>query len=116
LLVGRQAAAVGPLEREHLLLDLRAVGFGVVDGAAVVVALARLAEVGEPEAAGIVEHQVVRAVQPAAVAGIVERLELAGLGIDHLDRAGLVVGRHRAGKQPAAGPLDPVEAAVVGQT
>ena len=114
LAVGREAAAVGPLQREDLLLDLRAVGLGVVDGAAIVVALARLAEIGEPEAAGIVEHQVVGAVQLPAVAGVVERLELAGLGIDHLDRAALVVGRRRAREQPAVGPLDPVEAAVVG--
>ena len=41
LLVGRQAAAVGALEREDLLLDLRAVGLGVVDGAAIVVVFAR---------------------------------------------------------------------------
>src|SRR5581483_8182966 len=108
--VRRQAATVRPLEREHLLLDLRAVGAGVVDRAPVVVAFARLAEIGEPEAAVLVEHDIVRAVELPPVALVVHRLELAGLGIDHLDRAALVVGGLRAGEQPAISPFGPIAA------
>src|SRR6185295_4581862 len=66
--VGRQPDPVGPLEREDGLLDPRAVRPGVVDGAAVGIALARLAEVGEPEAARAVEDQVIGPAQAPAVA------------------------------------------------
>jgi hypothetical protein len=60
--------------------------------------LTRLAEVGEPEAAGIVEDNVVWAVQLAAITRIIKRLDLAGLGIDVLDRAALVGGGLGAGE------------------
>src|SRR2546425_11882936 len=78
-------------QRKDRFADRRAVGLRVVDGATVGVTLARLAEVGEPEAARVVEDEVVRAAQTAAIAAIVERLELAALGIDDLDAARRVV-------------------------
>ena len=113
LLVGREADAVGPLEREDRLLDRRAVRLGVVDDAAVAVALARLAQIGEPEPARPVEHQVVRPAQALAVAAVVERVELARLRIHHLDAAGhVVVGLgHR---EELARAVHELEAAVVG--
>src|SRR5207249_10084761 len=51
----------------------------------------RLAQVGEPEAAGTVEDEIVRAAQLPSIARVVERLELAALGIDDLNAAGLVI-------------------------
>src|SRR5439155_1406627 len=85
----------------------------VIDGAAIRVARARLAEVGEPEAASGVEDEVVRPAEPPAVAAVVERVELAALGIDHLDAAGGVVVRLGDGEELARA-LDELEAAVVG--
>src|SRR5207247_9788901 len=60
-------------------------------GAAVGVALARLAQVGEPEAAVTVEDEIVRAAQLPSIARVVERLELAALGIDDLDAPAPVI-------------------------
>src|SRR5439155_3742652 len=91
LLVGRQPDAVRSLEREDRFLDQRAVGLRVVDGAAVGIALARLAEVREPEAAGAVEDEIIRPAQPSSIARVVERLELAALGIDDLDAPAPVI-------------------------
>ena len=64
--VGRQADAVGRVEREDDLLAARAVGLGVVDAGAVAGAVEAHAVVGEPEAAVAVEHEVVRRAERAA--------------------------------------------------
>src|SRR5207245_6906728 len=61
--VRREPDPVRPLEREDRLLDHRAVGLRVVDRAAIHVALARLAEIREPEADGIVEAELVRSAE-----------------------------------------------------
>src|SRR5213594_3166484 len=58
--VGGEADAVRRIEREDRLADERAVGARVEDARPVAVALAHLAVVGEPEAAGRVEDDVVR--------------------------------------------------------
>src|SRR5688500_3111425 len=49
--------------------------------------------VGEPEAAGFVEDEVVGADQPPAVAAVVDGLEAAGGEVEALDRAALMAGR-----------------------
>ena len=104
---------VQPLQREDRLLDHRAVGLRVVDDPAIHVAVARLAEVGEPEAAGAVEHEIVGPAQLHPVARVVQRLEFSGLGVDDLDEAALVVVALRDREQ-LAGPLHEFQAAVVG--
>src|SRR5262249_57394930 len=91
LFVRGEADAVGPLQGENRLADHRAVGLGVVDDAAVVVALTCLPEIGEPEAARAVEDEVVGPAQTLAVASVVERLELARLRIHALDTPARVV-------------------------
>ena len=94
------------------VLDRRPVGLGVVEPALVDVAGARLAEVGEVEAALVVEDDVVRAPQPEPVALGVEVLDLAGGDVDPLDPAADVVGWLRPGDGHAV-DLGPLEAAVV---
>src|SRR5947207_930355 len=75
--VGREADAVRRIEREDHLADARAVGARVEDAGAVAIALAHLAVVGEPEAAGRVEDDVVRPAEPPPVARGVEVLDPA---------------------------------------
>jgi len=50
------------------LADRAAVGARIVDAAAVTVARSGLAEIGEPEAAALVEDEIVRTAQRVAVA------------------------------------------------
>src|SRR5438132_4746586 len=116
--VGREADAVRTPEGIGRLDDARAVGLRVVQAAAVDVAGPLLAEVGEPEAAGRVEHDVVRTAQPVPVAFRVEPGDGARARVDALDPAALEIGWlvaagreiHRDGD---AGALAPEEAAVV---
>src|SRR5690606_3645825 len=99
---------------EDLLLDARAVDGGVADAAAVPVAMARLARVGEPDAAGGVDHQVVGPADVAPVYPVVQDFDLAGLDIDAFDASGAVVLRRAAGDPAAILALPESEAAVVG--
>jgi len=69
------------------------IGKGVVDAALVPVAWPGLAVIGEPEATSIVEHKVVRAPQPMAVALGVEHRRLPRGQVDALDAPAAVVGR-----------------------
>src|SRR6185503_10407143 len=81
---------------------------------AAVIALAReaLAHVREPEAAGAIEHDVVRTAEPFAVECFVNALGAAGGEIDPLDAPGGVVrgGPHRREK---SADLAPFESAVI---
>src|SRR5258705_5633856 len=91
--------------------DPRAVDTRVVHGAEATHLVVRLAEAGKPEAALGVEHDVVRAVERLAVAGIVERREAPGFQVDPLDRSAVIFGGWRArpmrlARQPP--PTDPV--------
>jgi uncharacterized protein (DUF1786 family) len=85
-----------------LLADVAAVGPGVIDRAVLAAVGRGTAVVGEPEAAGLVEDQVVRAYQPLAVAGIVDGRELAALQVEALDHTAGVAGRGWAGDGQAA--------------
>src|SRR5262249_54573562 len=104
--------AVRPVEREDHLPDERPVGPRVEDAGAIPVALAQLAVIGEPEAAGRVEDDVVRAAERPAVAGGVDVLDLAGVEIDPLDPTARVVVRLVA-RDGETGEIVPLEAAVV---
>jgi hypothetical protein len=68
--------------------------------------------VGEPEAAGRVEHQVVRPPQRVRAAGFEQRFNNAAGEVDPLDAAARVVPRLVPGQQVGA-DLVPLEAAVV---
>ena len=92
LAVGRQAAAVRRGEREGDFLDLAAVCLGVVDAAAIPIALAHLAEVGEVEAAVRIEDKVVGPVQLMVRSPRIERRDGAAVQVDSLDASARVVG------------------------
>jgi len=112
LVVGRQADAVVAERAEERLGDLRAIGGGVVDAALVALAWQVVAEIGEPQAAGPVEHEVVGRAQRMVAAAVVEPVDLAGRQIDALDAAAGVVGGDPGGDGDALA-LDPGGAAVV---
>jgi hypothetical protein len=92
--------------------DPAAVQRGPVDRAVVAVTRAGLAEIGEPEPAPAIQHEVVRPAQPATIAGVVEPRHRAGRGIDPLDAAAAVVGGLAVRAQQAL-RLGPGEAAIV---
>src|SRR5262249_28808516 len=94
------------------LADHRSVGLGVVDAGAIAIALTDLAVVREPEAAALVEDDVVRAAQRMAVALRVQHFDLPAVDVDPLDAAAAVVARLVAGHGQAV-HLVPFEAAVV---
>ena len=110
--VRRQGDAVGVVEAVDELGDRRAVGRAVVHAGLVLVTSAGLAEIGEVEAALVVEHDVVRPAQRVAAALRVDVLDRPGVDVDALDAAADVVGRLRAGGDDAV-ELVPLEAAVV---
>src|SRR5207302_10427693 len=112
LAVGRQADAVRSVGGKDHLADHRAVRLRVVDARTVTIALAVLAVIREPEAAGGVEHDVVRAAQPVTVALGVEHLHFAGVDVDALDAPAAVVLRLQA-RHGEAADLVPFEAAIV---
>src|SRR5215471_1143850 len=99
-LVGRQPDAVRRQHRIHQLDDFRAVRQRVIEPTIVAMRRVPLTEIGEIEPALAVEHDVVRRRQFAAVELAVEHARLAGLQIDALDRAALVIGPG-AGRQKA---------------
>src|SRR5207248_1971831 len=90
-----------------------AIGLRVVDAGDVAGTALADAVVGEPEAAGAVEHDVVRRAQRMPVALLVERRDFAAAEIDALDRA---VSGVRGGRWPGereAHHLHELEAAAV---
>ena len=112
LAVGRQATAVRAEERIGEANDLRAVGQRVIDAAMVAMTRIALAEIGEIEAALLVEHQIVGRAELVAVALDVESPRLAGLRVEPLDRPVLVVGMRPLSHRLA---LDVAAAAVVAE-
>ena len=106
LAVGRQADAVRLVDRKDHLANQRAVDLRVADAAAIPVAMARLAGIGETEAAMRVHDEVVRTADVAVVDLVVEHLEFAGLDVHAFDAAGdVIVGRTRwspSGRRRAA--------------
>jgi hypothetical protein len=112
--IRRQADAVGIVEREDHLPARTAVGLGVEDAGNAAAALRGLAVIGEPEAAGIVEDEVVRSLERHVARRGIEFLESAGGEIDALDRpAAIVVGG--AVRQAHPVPVAPPEAAIVAE-
>src|SRR5690606_1802193 len=75
-------------------------------------AAAPLAQIGEPETAGLVEDDIVRAVERNTVALGIELLDLAGLEVHTLDTSARIILRDIARKEkPVA--IMPLEAAIV---
>ena len=68
--------------------------------------------IGEPEAPGAIEHQVVRSAERATLAGVVENGEFPRGEIEALDAATAVVGGLVPGIEPSV-PLMPLKAAVI---
>ncbi len=67
----------------------------VVDRADIHVARTTLPEIAEPQAALLVEHQIIRAVQLPVTATFEQGLDLAGCEIDPLKRTTEIFGRRR---------------------
>ncbi len=113
-LVRRQADAIG---RDHMRPragDAGAVGTRVEHSAMFAALWGSAAVVGEPEATSPVEDDIVGAVEPLAVAGVVDGLDLAAGDIHALNITAGVAGRSRP-RNGQAFLLDPGErAAVVG--
>src|SRR5205823_14717212 len=112
LLVRRQADAVGGQHAVHGFDDLLHAGFEIIERADIHLAGAALAEIGEPEAAVLVEHQVVRPPQRVLAASVDYGLDLAAMHVDALDRAALIVVGLRPRHDHLAGG-NPAEAAIV---
>ena len=96
----------------HGLDDLLHAGLEVVERADVHLTGTALAEIGEPEAAMLVEHQVVGPAQRMLAAFVDDGLDLAALQIDALDRAAEVILGLRARHDHLARGY-PAEAAIV---
>jgi hypothetical protein len=94
-------------------LGVIAAGVAVEQAAAVHVALARLAQVGEIKAAVRVEHDVVGTAQGAAFDRVVQPLGPAGGQVDAFDATARVVVGLAHGAQAPVGLGVPAEAAVV---
>src|ERR1700749_4253334 len=92
--------------------DLLHAGLDVIERADIHVAGAALAEVGEPQPALLVEHEVVRTAQAVLATPGHDSFDLAALQIDALDRAALIVLRLRPRHDHVAG-RNPGEAAIV---
>src|SRR6202008_5083351 len=97
---------------EHALDDLAHAGMEVIEAAEIHLAGAALAEIGEPQAAMPVEHEIVRPAQRMLAASVDDGLDLAALQIDALDRAAEIILRLSARHDRGAG-RDPREAAIV---
>ena len=67
--------------------DLLRAWLHVIECADIHVAMAALAEIGEPEPALLVEHQIVRPLQGMRTAFVEQRFDLAVREVDALDRA-----------------------------
>ena len=111
-LVRREADPVGRDDVVAHPHDLRAVGLGVIERAELAALRRRTAVIGEPEAAGLVEDDVVGSDQPAAVARVVQGGEGAGRKVDPLDHAALV-GRRRGARDVHPVQLLELEGAAV---
>ena len=88
-------------------------GLHVIERADIHVAGAALAEIGEPQPALLVEHQIVRPLQRMLAAFVEQGLDLAGSQIDALDRAADIFRRARRPRHHGAARGDPAEAAIV---
>ena len=85
--IRRQSDAVGRQHAEYAFDDLPGARLDVIERTDIHVAGATLAEIGEPETAVPVEHQIVRALQRVLAAFVEHGFDLAGRKIDALDRA-----------------------------
>ncbi|GIR09805.1 MAG: hypothetical protein CM15mP21_0670 [Hyphomicrobiales bacterium] len=83
--VGAEADAVGRFNGKNHLLNMAAIGLGVIDGASVFEAVVGFAQIGEPEAARAVEHNVIRGNEGMVVACIVEPLNRARCQVNALN-------------------------------
>ena len=71
---------------------MAAIGLGVIDGASVFEAVVGFAQIGEPEAARAVEHNVIRGNEGMVVACIVEPLNSARCQVNALNApAGIII-------------------------
>ena len=114
LIIRRESDPIGRDHMPFLLADVGTVGPGVVDRAVLAAFRRRAAVVGEPEAACLVEHQVVGPDQPPAVTAVIDGLQLAAGHVIALDHAAHMAGRRRAGDGQAA-IVQPLKcAAIVG--
>ena len=117
---GRQPHAVRPEEGKRDLADGRPIGWHVVEPAPVDAGVPPLAVVGEPQAADLVEHQVVRTSQGAAITLSVQHADLARAQVDSFQptpgEAGRLVGVRGPVDWDPHAPRDlaPEEAAIVG--
>src|SRR5262249_30319189 len=114
---GCEADAVRSEERERLLDHTVALGWDVVETAAVDARAPTLPVIGEPHTAHLVDDEVVRPAQGATVALAVQHLDRARLEVDALDpatdEAGRLVRMGRVVDRDAnAVHLGPEEAAV----
>src|ERR1700722_7507032 len=112
ILVWRQPDSVGRQHAVHDLDDLLHTGLEIVESPDIHLASATLDEIGEPQAAMPVEHQIVRASQRMRAAFVDDRLHLAALHIDPLDGTAEIVFRLRSRHDHVAG-RDPAKAAIV---
>src|SRR5690606_16205121 len=110
--IGREPDPVGGEQVLCRAVDRARVRAGVKQRAGHQPVLELLAEVGEPESTGGIEHDVVRAVQGDAIAVGEDRLVHARRQVDALDAAAPVVGGGAGGAGKAV-VAAPAEAAVV---
>src|SRR5688500_11165097 len=96
----------------HDFDDLFHAGPDVIHAADIHFAVAALAKLGEPQAAMLVEDEVVRSAQTVLAAFGYDGFDLAALQVHTLDRAALIVIRLRARHDHVAG-RDPAKTAIV---
>jgi len=108
----RQPNAIRREQGVHDLSNLGSVGECVVQAASISIPRPVLSVIGEPETAGVIEDQIVRAAKTVPIDAFVDRFHLAGLEINPLDRPTGVVGWLIAGEGESVA-LKPFEAAVV---
>src|SRR6185312_11284571 len=92
-LIRREADSVRRDELASPASDLRAVGAGVIDRAEPAILTVRVAEAGEPKSAGAVKYQIVRTVERAPLAVVVQGGERAAPQVDPLNESAAVPGR-----------------------
>ena len=75
----------------HAFDDLLHAGLEVIERTDIHLAGTTFAEIGEPQAAMSVEHEIIRAAQRMLAASSNDRLDLAALQVDALDRAAEII-------------------------